>query len=127
MKHLKATFTALALGLTASMANAGLSPAEVEAINGKSGIRVYASDGGFVGVTNGLRINQDRTRMFLIPRSGSIFRLRSKDVAVTTKTDKLSLRDGKLIIDADTQRLRIKASSPSSSDGGGIVTILLLH
>ncbi|GGX57618.1 hypothetical protein GCM10007385_28160 [Tateyamaria omphalii] len=126
MTLVKSTLAALTFGLTATVAQATLSPSDIAAIDGKSGIRVYSSDGDFVGLTNGLRIYQDRTRLFLIPRAGSIFRLRSKDVVVTTKTDKLSLRDGNIVIDAATQRLRNKARS-SSSDGDGTVTILLLN
>ncbi|WP_299741870.1 hypothetical protein [uncultured Tateyamaria sp.] len=126
MTFIKSTLTALTLGLSATVAHADLSPSDIAAIDGKSGIRVYSSDGDFVGLTNGLRINQDRTRLFLVPRAGSIFRLRGKDVIVTTKTDLLTLQDGNIVIDADTQRLRIKARS-SSSDDDGIVTILLLN
>ncbi|WP_299200436.1 hypothetical protein [uncultured Tateyamaria sp.] len=126
MTFIKSTLTALTLGLSATVAQADLNPSDIAAIDGKSGIRVYSSDGDFVGLTNGLRINQDRTRLFLVPRAGSIFRLRGKDVIVTTKTDLLTLQDGNIVIDADTQRLRIKARS-SSSDDDGIVTILLLN
>ncbi|MCB4379174.1 hypothetical protein FZX02_01655, partial [Synechococcus sp. MU1644] len=118
MTLVKSTLTALTLGLSATVAHADLSPSDIAAIDGKSGIRVYSSDGDFVGLTNGLRINQDRTRLFLVPRAGSIFRLRGKDVIVTTKTDLLTLQDGNIVIDADTQRLRIKARSSSSDDDG---------
>ncbi|WP_299699365.1 hypothetical protein [uncultured Tateyamaria sp.] len=126
MTFIKSTLAALTLGLTATVAQADLSPSDIAAIDGKSGIRVYSADGDFVGLTNGLRINQDRTRLFLVPRAGSIFRLRSKDVIVTTTTDQLTLQGGNIVLDADTQRLRVKARS-SSSDGDGILTILLLN
>lgn len=117
MNRIKTTLGALALGLTATVAQADLSPSQVEAIDGKSGIRVYSSDGDFIGVTNGLRINQDRTRLFLLRRAGSIFRGRGDTIVITTKTDMLTLRDGGIVLDADTRRLRVKAktSGPGAS------------
>ena len=118
--------TAAMLSIPATLAQADLSPADIQAVDGKSGIRVYSSDGDFVGLTNGLRVSGERTRLFLLPRSGSIFRLRGRDVIVTTRTEFLTLRGNDLVLDASTQRLRIKTQSPAS-DQDGALTILLLN
>ena len=118
--------TAAMLSIPATLALADLSPADIQAVDGKSGIRVYSSDGDFVGLTNGLRVSGERTRLFLLPRSGSIFRLRGRDVIVTTRTEFLTLRGNDLVLDASTQRLRIKTQSPAS-DQDGALTILLLN
>ena len=114
------------LSIPATLAQADLSAADIQAIEGKSGIRVFSSDGDFVGLTNGLNVSRDRARLFLLPRSGSIFRLRGRDVIVTTRTDLLTLRGNDLVLDASTQRLRVKVQTPSS-DQDGALTILLLN
>ncbi|WP_299042402.1 hypothetical protein [uncultured Tateyamaria sp.] len=122
----KAIATALVLSLPATLAQANLSPAEVSAINGKSGIRVYSSDGEFVGQTFGLRISGDRTRLFLLSRSGSTFNLRGgRDVVITTFTDNLSLQGNRLVINATERRLKVKSHTSGGSDNP--VTIHLLH
>ncbi|MBY5932302.1 hypothetical protein KUV51_04755 [Tateyamaria omphalii] len=122
---LKAFTMAAAFTLAATGSQADLSAEDIAAFDGKSGVRVYSSDGDFVGVTNGLRVSGERVRLFLLPRSGSIFRLRGRDVIVTTKTDLISRRGNDLVLDADTLRLRIKAQNPAS-DQDGALTILLL-
>ncbi|KIC48551.1 hypothetical protein [Tateyamaria sp. ANG-S1] len=114
-----------ALALTTTAAHADLTAKDIAAFDGKSGVRVYSSDGDFVGTTNGLRVSGERVRLFLLPRSGSIFRLRGRDVIVTTKTDLITRRGNDLVLDADTLRLRIKAQNPAS-DQDGALTILLL-
>ena len=122
----KSIATALALSLPATLAQADLSPADVSAINGKSGIAVYSSDGEFVGQTFGLRISGDRTRLFLLSRSGSTFNLRGgRDVIITTFTDNLSLDGNRLVVDATERRLKVKAHTSGGS--GNPVTIHLLH
>ncbi|WP_299042399.1 hypothetical protein [uncultured Tateyamaria sp.] len=117
--------TAAMLSVPATVTHADLSPSDIQAINGQSGIRVFSADGDFVGLTNGLRVSGERTRLFLLPRSGSIFRLRGRDVIITTKTDFLTLRGNDLVLDASTQRLRIKVQTPASDEDGAL-TILLL-
>ena len=62
----------------------------------------------------------------MLPRSGSIFRLRGRDVIVTTKTDFLTRRGNDLVLDASTQRLRVKVQNPASDEDGAL-TILLLN
>ena len=116
--------TAALISLTAGMAAAELSAADIEAVNGKSGIRVYTSDGDFVGVTNGLRVGSKHTRLFLFNRAGSVFRFRGRDVVITTSADQLTRQGADLILDANTQRLRNKAQKPQS-DSSGPITIFL--
>ncbi|WP_299612254.1 hypothetical protein [uncultured Tateyamaria sp.] len=130
MKRFKTAATtltaALVMGLSATFAQADLSGSDIAAINGKSGIRVYSSDGEFVGQTFGLRINGERTRLFLLSRSGSTFNLRGgRDVIITTHTDKLTLRGNQLVLDADERRLKVKAHTSGSSDNR--ITIHLLN
>lgn len=122
-----ATLAATALlSVSATFAQADLSPADITAVDGKSGIRVYSSDGDFVGLTNGLRVSGNRTRLFLLPRSGSIFRRRGRDIIITTTTDQLTLRGSDLVLDASTQRLRVKVQKTASGQTGAL-TILLLN
>ena len=118
--------TATMLSLPATLAQADLSATDIQAVNGKSGIRVFSSDGDFVGLTNGLRISGERTRLFLLPRSGSNFRLRGREVLETTRTDLLTLRGNDLVLNANTLRLRTKVQNPAS-DQDGALTILLLN
>lgn len=123
---LKTLTAALMLSIPASLAQADLSGSEIAAINGKSGIRVYSSDGEFVGQTFGLRISGERTRLFLLSRSGSTFNLRGgRDVVITTYTDMLTLRGNQLVLDADERRLKVKAHTSGSSDNR--ITIHLLN
>ena len=125
-KTLKTLTAAMILGLPATFAQADLSLAEINAINGKSGIRVYSSDGEFVGQTFGLRIKGDRTRLFLLSRSGSTFNLRGgRDVIITTFTDRLTLQGNRLVLDADERRLRVKAFTSGGSSNP--ITIHLLN
>ncbi|APX11704.1 hypothetical protein [Tateyamaria omphalii] len=129
MPRFKTTLKTLAAVAVASFAatvsNAALTADDIQTLDGKSGIRVYSADGDFVGVTNGLRLSGERARLFLLPRSGSIFRLRGRDVIITTKTDLMTRRGNDLVLDADSLRLRIKAQNPAS-DQDGALTILLL-
>ncbi|WP_299687030.1 hypothetical protein [uncultured Tateyamaria sp.] len=116
--------TALFLTLPAGMAAAELSQSDIATITGQSGLRVVTSDGDFVGVSNGVRVGSRHTRLFLFNRTGSVFRFRGRDVVITTSADQLSLRDGVLVLDATTQRLRNKAQTPAS-DSSGPITIFL--
>ncbi|MEL6467049.1 MAG: hypothetical protein AAFQ58_18970 [Pseudomonadota bacterium] len=116
-KTLKTLTAALMIAVPATVAQADLSGSDIAAINGKSGIRVFSSDGEFVGQTFGLRINGDRTRLFLLSRSGSTFNLRGgRDVIITTRTDLLTLSGNQLVIAADERRLRTKAWTSGGSD-----------
>lgn len=125
-KTLKTFAAALALTIPATLAQADLSASDISAINGKSGIRVYSSDGEFVGQTFGLRISGDRTRLFLLSRSGSTFNLRGgRDVIITTFTDNLTLQGNRLVVDATERRLKVKSHTSGGSDNP--VTIHLLN
>ena len=97
---LKALHTsALAIILTAGIAQADLSDADKDQIAGKSGLRVFTSDGAFVGVTNGLYFRGDRIRLFVVNKVGSSFRPVSDDLNVTTFSDKVTLNGSDLILD----------------------------
>ncbi|WP_299148469.1 hypothetical protein [uncultured Tateyamaria sp.] len=121
-----ALFTAAALALTTPAAQAELSPSDINALNGKSGFRVLSSDGVVVGVSNGIKINTDRTRMFLRPRGGRVFLPSGgKDIVITVLTSQLTLRGGDLVLDADKQRLRTKAKKSFTDDSSPIEVILL--
>lgn len=124
MTFLKATAAALMLSVTATVAAADLSAADIQAIDGKSGIRVFTADGDFLGVSNGIRVGSRNTKLFLFNRSGSVFRFRGRDVVITTPADQLTLRGNDLVLEASTQRVRNKAQSPAS-DSAGAITVFL--
>ncbi|MEO0744898.1 MAG: hypothetical protein AAFY49_06065 [Pseudomonadota bacterium] len=124
MTFLKATAAALMMSVTATVAAADLSAADIEAIDGKSGIRVFTADGDFLGVSNGIRVGSRNTKLFLFNRSGSVFRFRGRDVVITTPADQMTLRGNDLVLEASTQRVRNKAQSPAS-DSAGAITVFL--
>ena len=124
MTFLKATAAALMMSVTATVAAADLSAADIQAIDGKSGIRVFTADGDFLGVSNGIRVGSRNTKLFLFNRSGSVFRFRGRDVVITTPADQLTLRGNDLVLEASTQRVRNKAQSPAS-DSAGAITVFL--
>ncbi|MEL6888570.1 MAG: hypothetical protein AAFO86_07655 [Pseudomonadota bacterium] len=124
MTFLKATAAALMMSVTATIAAADLSAADIQAIEGKSGIRVFTADGDFLGVSNGIRVGSRNTKLFLFNRSGSVFRFRGRDVVITTPADQLTLRGNDLVLEASTQRVRNKAQSPAS-DSAGAITVFL--
>lgn len=121
---LRTLAAAIKLSVPATFAHADLSAADIAAIDGKSGIRVFSSDTAFVGITNGLSIREDRVRLFVVPRAGSISRFRGRDVIITTKTNLLTLRNGDLFLDADERRLRVKVQNPASNEDGALTIIL---
>ena len=116
----------LALSRAAAEAQAELSPAEVQAINGKSGLRVLSSDGVVVGTSNGINIDKERTRMFLRSSGGRVFfPSGGKEIIITVLTNQLTLRGNDLVLDADKQRLRNKAKKSFTDDSSPIEVILL--
>jgi len=124
MTFFKTTAAALMMTVTATVAAADLSAADIQAIDGKSGIRVYTADGDFLGVSNGIRVGSQNTKLFLFNRAGSVFRFRGRDVVITTPADQLTLRGNDLVLEATTQRVRNKAQSPAS-DSAGAITVFL--
>lgn len=126
MPRLLPALLCLLLAVTALPARAELTDAQQAALEEARDLRVFASDGAFVGVTNGISVQDGRVRLFIVPRQGSIFRFSGgKDVVVTTLPRKLTQRSTDLILNADTTRLRIKASG-SFTDDSAPLTILLL-
>ncbi|MEO9573845.1 MAG: hypothetical protein ABJ263_14105 [Tateyamaria sp.] len=125
---LKALHTsALAIIMTASFAQAELSDADKDQIAGKSGLRVFTSDGAFVGVTNGLFFfRDDRMRLFVLNKVGSSFRPISDDLNVTTYTDKVTLNGTDLILDESKQRFRNAIPPKFFRDDDGPRDVVLL-
>ena len=120
--------TALTLAVTAATtAQADLSPADVDTLNQRVKYPVLASDGAVLGTMDGISIQGDRARIFVRTRGGNIFRRTGgKDIVVTTRTDLLTLRGNQLVMDADAQRVRVKANK-SFTDDSAPITILLLN
>ncbi|WP_299297923.1 hypothetical protein [uncultured Tateyamaria sp.] len=120
--------TALTLAFTAATtAQADLSPADVDTLNQRVKYPVLASDGSVLGTMDGISFQGDRARIFVRSRGGNIFRRTGgKDIVVTTRTDLLTLRGNQLVMDADTQRVRVKANK-SFTDDSSPITILLLN
>ena len=124
---LKALHTsALAIILTAGIAQADLSDADKDQIAGKSGLRVFTSDGAFVGVTNGLYFRGDRIRLFVVNKVGSSFRPVSDDLNVTTFSDKVTLNGTDLILDVSKQRFRNAIPPKMFRDDDGPRDVVLL-
>lgn len=115
-------FTALSTG----DAKADLSPADIDKLSSNAKGRVLSSDGAILGTIDGISFQGDRARLFVLTRGGNIFRRTGgKDIVVTTQTNKLTLRGTDLVMDADAQRVRIKANK-SFTDDSSPITILLL-
>jgi len=116
---------ALAAAMPAAAAHADLTEADLAAISGKSGLQVFASDGAYVGVTNGVTVKEDRTRLFVIPRRNSIFRRTGRDVTITTFNDRITRRGDELILDADGPTMRLRATRVVVDDDSPISVVLL--
>lgn len=124
LKSLTQALSTAALLALPVAAHADLSQQDIDLIDGKSGIRVVSSDGAFLGTTNGLSVRGERTRLFLLARSGSVFSRVSPYVNITTFTDKLTLNGATLVLDEDRQAVRVRAKKFSIDDD--IVEITLL-
>ncbi|MBY5932305.1 hypothetical protein KUV51_04770 [Tateyamaria omphalii] len=125
--HLAKYIAPLALAIAIpGTGHADLSSADVTALsNGPKG-RVLASDGAVLGTIDGVSISGDRAKLFVLTRGGNIFRRTGgKDIVVTTTPAKLTRQGNDLVMDADAQRVRIKANK-SFTDDSSPITILLL-
>lgn len=119
--------SALAIIMTAGVAQAELSDADKDQITGKSGLRVFTSDGAFVGVTNGQYFFRgDRMRLFVLIRAGSSVRPISDDLNVTTFTDKVTLNGSDLILDETRQVFRNAIPPRMFRDDDGPRDVVLL-
>lgn len=127
MGAVKSLFAAASLlTLPAATAWADLSPADITALDSARNVRVLSSDGAILGITEGISFQGDRARLFVTPKGGTIFRRTGgKQIVVTTRTNQLTLRGSDLVMDADAQRVRIKANK-SFTDDSSPITILLL-
>lgn len=120
-----ALLTATAMILPAA-GQADLSAADITALSSGTKGRVLASDGAILGTIDGFSVSGDRAKLFVLTRGGNIFRRTGgKDIVVTTATDLLTRRGNDLVMDADAQRVRIKANK-SFTDDSSPITILLL-
>ncbi|MEP1355018.1 MAG: hypothetical protein ABJX32_21365 [Tateyamaria sp.] len=118
---------ALAFILTAGIAQAELSDSDKDQIAGKIGLRVFTSDGAFIGVTNGLYfIRDDRVRLFVLNKAGSSFRPLSDDLNVTTFTDKVTFNGSDLILDESKQLFRNAIPPRFFADDDGPREVVLL-
>lgn len=118
--------TAAALVLP-GVAQADLSQADIGVLSNNAKPLVLSSDGAVLGTVDGISFSGDRARLFLKTRGGNIFvRTGGKDIVLTTLTDKLTLRGNQLVMDADAQRVRIKANK-SFTDDSSPITILLIN
>ncbi|APX11701.1 hypothetical protein [Tateyamaria omphalii] len=107
-------------------AQADLSAADITALSNGSKGRVLASDGAVLGTIDGLNFSGDRAKLFVLTRGGNIFRRTGgKDIVVTTTQGQLTRQGSDLIMDADAQRVRIKANK-SFTDDSSPITILLI-
>ncbi len=121
------TATTVALVFTAPLAMAELTVADRQTISTQNGLRVVSSDGAVIGLTDGVSFQKDRTRLYLLARGGSIFRIGGggKDIVVTTYTDTLSLRGSDIVLNADKQRVRNKANGSFTDDSAPFEILLL--
>ena len=107
-------------------AQADLSTADITALSNGAKGRVLSADGAILGTIDGVSFSGERARLFVLTRGGNIFRRTGgKDIVVTTETSQLTRRGNDLIMDADAQRVRIKANK-SFTDDSSPITILLL-
>ncbi|WP_299653787.1 hypothetical protein [uncultured Tateyamaria sp.] len=115
------------LALPASIAQADLSSADITALSNNSKVRVLSSDGAVLGTGDGISFQGDRARLFLKTRGGNIFRRTGgKDIVVTTLTEQLTLRGNDLIMDANAERIKIRANK-SFTDDSSPITVLLIN
>ena len=124
-KSLFALATAAALAVPASLAQADLSPAELEQIDGQRGIRVFSSDGAMIGVTRHVRARGDRVRLFLRQSGTRIFASRRKDINITIRAAGLTLNGDTLQVAANKQKLRVRSHTSGNSSFEPIEVILL--
>ncbi|MEL6467045.1 MAG: hypothetical protein AAFQ58_18950 [Pseudomonadota bacterium] len=125
-KRIATFLTAAALAVPGA-ALADLSQADIGVLNNKAKPLVVSSDGAVLGTIDGVSFSGDRARLFVKTRGGNIFaRTGGKDIVVTTLTDKLTLRGNQLVMDANAQRVRIKANK-SFTDDSSPITILLVN
>lgn len=124
---LTALLTAAALALTATTATADLSPADVSTLSQRAKLPVLSSDGAVLGTLDGISFNGDRARLSVRTKGGNIFRRTAgKDIVVTTRAALLTLQGSQLIMDANKQRIQVKANK-SFTDDSAPITILLLN
>ena len=110
--------------LTAFMwpAHAELSKSDAQTIESTKGLRVLNSDGAVIGLADGISVNKDRVRMYLLAKGGSIFAVGGggKDIVVTTKTRSLTLQGTDLILDGSAEKIKNQANMSFTDDSSPI-------
>ena len=107
-------------------AQADLSAADINALSNGAKGRVLASDGAVLGTIDGVSISGDRAKLFVLTRGGNIFRRTGgKDIVVTTTPAKLTRQGSDLVMDADAQRVRVKANKSFTDDSSPITNLLV--
>lgn len=126
MLRCRTLFAAVLLALPVQSAHADLTPGDISVIQIQKGLRVLSSDGAVIGVADGISVRNDRARLFLRARGGSIFKVGGggKDIVVTTYTDKLTLRGNDLVLDANKQKVRNGANMSFTDDSSPIEIVL---
>ncbi|WP_299724146.1 hypothetical protein [uncultured Tateyamaria sp.] len=127
MTLLRACLAAFALNLSTSLAFAELAPEDLTRIDAPGEYRLLSSDGAVIGLTDGISVQEDRVRMFLRARGGSIFSVRGggKDIVVTTYATSLSLNGSDLVLNVTTQRIKNRANMSFTDDSSPIEILLL--
>ena len=127
MLRFRTLVAATLLALPVQTAYADLTPQDISTIQVQKAIRLLTSDGAVIGLTDGFSVQNDRARLFLRARGGSIFSVGGggKDIVVTTYTDKLTLRGDDLVLDATKQSVKNSASMSFTDDSSPIEILLL--
>jgi len=71
---------------------------------------VLSSDGRLVGLIEGAKFRPETTSLFLKPNSSNFLHFLNRQIVVRSKNSALTLVGNQIIIDADSRRLRSKAS-----------------
>ena len=111
-----ATLIALGLSLSATDGHAELSASEAVQLEKLRGVPVVSLDGALVGTIDGASVKGDRASIFVRPSQGSLFRLRGKDVIIRTPTSEITLQANAIVLNADAQRIKIKATKIKKDD-----------
>lgn len=127
MLSLRTLVASALMALSAQTARADLTPQDISTIQVQKGLRILSSDGAVIGVADGISVQDDRVRLFLRARGGSIFAVGGggKDIVVRTYTDNLTLRDNDLVLDANKQRVKNGATMSMTDDSSPIEIVLM--
>lgn len=115
-KGVKTLLAAATLGLTVTAGHADLTAAEVAIVEKLRHTAVLSSDGRLVGLIEGASISGDKASLFLKPGSSDVLRRNGKNIIIRTNTTELTLQNNQIILNANTQRVRTKATVLKEDD-----------